>query len=351
MQLNNLVPGEIYNISVSAVSAAGIGPLTSELVARYELHGWRNAATMLPPLKGHGKIAGIKHMFDDFFWDWDFHFVVVHRFIITEWMAQGDLWNLKGDLFTKFGGRNLISMDDWRESRGWLGQVISDDLPWKHMVFFLLFSTTKWVGAGKLSIHESLLVALCTFLLMFLVLRYLVVESDEMMAWESGHFSPRRKFHDLVERCCSWFSQINGLGQSKLWSFETISRLFGQKRIEPETAEGGQNNNKKHKHKHLKPRMEKEHLSLVFFSEPNQDHFLVDAPPWTPSLAVFCLGIEVWSLVITGKITSPTQATYELIVRKRFVYDLCWGWVVPPINSDNEHHESPICFVDDTLSW
>ena len=34
MQLNNLVPGEIYNISVSAVSAAGIGPLTSELVAR-----------------------------------------------------------------------------------------------------------------------------------------------------------------------------------------------------------------------------------------------------------------------------------------------------------------------------
>ena len=49
------------------------------------------------------------------------------------------------------------------------------------MVFFLLFSTTKWVGAGKLSIHESLLVALCTFLLMFLVLRYLVVESDEMM--------------------------------------------------------------------------------------------------------------------------------------------------------------------------
>ena len=34
MQLNNLVPGEIYNISVSAVSAAGIGPLTSELELR-----------------------------------------------------------------------------------------------------------------------------------------------------------------------------------------------------------------------------------------------------------------------------------------------------------------------------
>ena len=32
MQLNDLVPGEIYNISVSAVSAAGIGPLTSEIV-------------------------------------------------------------------------------------------------------------------------------------------------------------------------------------------------------------------------------------------------------------------------------------------------------------------------------
>ena len=33
MQFDGLVPGEIYNLSVAAVSAAGVGPFTQELVA------------------------------------------------------------------------------------------------------------------------------------------------------------------------------------------------------------------------------------------------------------------------------------------------------------------------------
>ena len=41
MQFDGLVPGEIYNLSVAAVSAAGVGPFTQELVAwiRHLLRG------------------------------------------------------------------------------------------------------------------------------------------------------------------------------------------------------------------------------------------------------------------------------------------------------------------------
>ena len=57
------------------------------------MKGW---CCFLPPLKGHGKIAGIKHMFNDFGWDWE------------------------KKSFTKFGGRNYINFHGWLEGISWM---------------------------------------------------------------------------------------------------------------------------------------------------------------------------------------------------------------------------------------
>lgn len=118
---------------------------------------------------------------------------------------------------------------------------------------------------------------------------------------------------------------------AKLWSFENHKPIFLVKNELSLKRLKGHKTTTKNKSTSIWNPEWKKNIWIWYFFWTKPGPF----SGWCNTINTVIGGVlfGVWSLVPCNslKITSPTQATYELIFRKRFVYDLCWGWVVPPI--------------------